>query len=600
MPLWLSITVLGACCLALTAMAGADDIPLSIAEDQWVRKVFPPEGVPAPEAAVLEITSDPQQGPCLSVGPWRQGEYSARFQWASPLPFTEGTLRGLYRTEGVPMYGATVTIEYYAAGERRGAKHFSLPPADSWTPFAYRFRSAPPGSEAISPGLGLAWHTEGKVQFAGLSFSPEATPLAPPAEPGPLTRPAPAGDFTATGYYHVEERGSAWWLVTPEGKACYSLGTDGPWLSREANWQEEGRAAARQLRAWGFNSLAGWTNVHRWGPIDDELAAEGQSPLAMFAAIQTGTWQGRCDQLVDDQGRTTGRDHAFPDPFDPRFEQAYREDVRHIAEVVRGKAWFAGYFADNEVSHRDLWRHLYSPHCAAAFREFLKARYRDLAALSDAWGVPVAAFDELPAKRLEPVAQTGRRYEDYRAFAREIVARYVDTTMRVIREEDPDHLIVSNRFMLGDVGMWMDYLDLYARYDVVSVNLYPANQQVGLSEAEQSIYRLAHEKSGRPILVGEWSIPAIDSGLYTGPQLDWSWNEAVETQAQRARQAACVTRDFYNLPFAIGSHWFIWGDIDNEKRRANRGLVRADGRPWEEVTEALTRINQRIAAAQER
>jgi hypothetical protein len=598
--LWLPVTVLGACCLALAATAQAKDRPLPITEDRWVRKVFPPEGVPEQEAAVLEITSDTQQGPCLSVGPWRQGEYSARFQWASPLPFTMGTLRGHYRTEDVPVYGATVTIEFHAKGERCGAKHFSLPPADTWTPFSYRVRTAPPGAEAISPGLGLASHTEGKVQFAGLTFSPEAAPLDPPADPGPLTRPAPAGDFTATGFYHVEEHGGAWCLVTPEGTACYSLGTDGPWLSREENWKEEGRAAARQLRDWGFNSLAGWTNVRRWGPIDDELAAAGQPPLAMFATIQTGTWKDRCDQLVDDRGRNTGRDHAFPDPFDPRFEQAYRESAHRIAEVVHGKPWFAGYFADNEVSHRDLWRYLYSPHCAAAFRAFLRARYADAAALSKAWEVPVASFDELPAGRFEPVVRAGARYDDYRAFAREMVARYIDTTIRVIREEDPDHLVISNRFMLDDVGAWMDYLDLYSRYDVVSVNLYPANQEVGLSEAEQAIYRLAHEKSGRPILVGEWSIPAVDSGLYTGPQLDWSWNEVLETQTQRARQAACVTRDFYDLPFVIGSHWFIWGDIDNEKRRANRGLVRADGRPWEELTRALTRINQRIAAAQER
>ena len=62
-------------------------------------------------------------------------------------------------------------------------------------------------------------------------------------------------------------------------------------------------------------------------------------------------------------------------------------------------------------------------------------------------------------------------------------------------------------------------------------------------------------------------------------------------------QAACVTRDFCNLPFVIGSHWFIWGDIDNEKRRANHGLVRADGRPWEEVTGALARINRLIGEA---
>jgi hypothetical protein len=257
------------------------------------------------------------------------------------------------------------------------------------------------------------------------------------------------------------------------------------------------------------------------------------------------------------------------------------------------------YFADNEISHADLYRHVYSSHCGAALKEFLVARYGgDIRALNLAWGTGFASFDELIATRPEPAARRGAHYQDYQRFARVLVARYIDVTLRVLREEDPDHLVISNRFMLGDVEAWVDYLDLYARYDAIAVNLYPANQTAGLSEAEQALYRLVYERTRRPVLVGEWSIPAVDSGLYNDPtRLDWSWNEVVATQEERARQAACITRDFFNLPFVVGSHWFIWQDVNTERRRANRGLVRADGAPWPELSEALGAISARLRKA---
>ena len=68
----------------------------------------------------------------------------------------------------------------------------------------------------------------------------------------------------------------------------------------------------------------------------------------------------------------------------------------------------------------------------------------------------------------------------------------------------------------------------------------------------------------------------------------------VETQTQRARQAACVALDFYNMPFVVGAHWFIWSDIDSEKRQANRGLFDSSGRPWQEVIDALTDAHRRM------
>src|SRR5205823_3560529 len=112
----------------------------------------------------------------------------------------------------------------------------------------------------------------------------------------------------------------------------------------------------------------------------------------------------------------------------------------------------------------------------------------------------------------------------------------------------PGRLVFSNRFMLEGIWDTIDLIDLFGQYDAVAVNCYPDNLEPGISVAEREALTLIHEKTGKPILIGEWSVPAIDSGLYDPAKpLDWSWAEVVDTQEQRAAQAARVAADFHDL-----------------------------------------------------
>jgi hypothetical protein len=62
----------------------------------------------------------------------------------------------------------------------------------------------------------------------------------------------------------------------------------------------------------------------------------------------------------------------------------------------------------------------------------------------------------------------------------------------------------------------------------------------------------------------------------------------------RARQAAQITADFFNEPQLVGAHWFIYGDFDSADREANRGLVRSDGQPWDELVRELKAVHRDI------
>jgi hypothetical protein len=165
-------------------------------------------------------------------------------------------------------------------------------------------------------------------------------------------------------------------------------------------------------------------------------------------------------------------------------------------------------------------------------------------------------------------------------------------------QADPHHLIASNRHNLGGVDHWLPHVDLCASYDLVAVNFYPDNQSPGVGANGLAVLREVGRRSGRPVIIGEWSVPAMDSGLYEQRKavLDWSFPQAVPTQAIRARQAARVTADFFNEPYIVGAHWFIYDDFDSPKREANRGLVRGDGQPWDELIRQLTAVHREIDA----
>lgn len=572
----------------------AKAVALAIQEGAWEKRYTPVQDVAEAEVVSFAIT-DSEQGPALEIGPWVAGERGAAFQYREALPYTTGTLRGWYRTEGVRPSGVRLGVAFFRDDNQIAMKTMWMGAAPEWKQFEFSVRVGAPSANRMVPSFGLAQKTEGKVWFAKLEATPDVAPFEVGEQARQPQRAAPPQDFEQGKFYRLAERDGTWWLVTPEGRGMYSAGTDGPWFRRDEDHLKSGVDYADFLYRAGFNSLAGWTDIVRWGEINDLLIEQGKPPFAMFSAIKTPTHAEHYDPLVDAQGKDTGWDHDFPDPFDPRFEQWYRQQAERRAATVRGKPWFVGWFADNEVGHRELYRHVWSEHCARAFKEWLGKQYESIAAVSSAWGRQFDSFDDLVVQKPDPVVRRGRMYEDFRKFEREIVKQYIDVTLRCFREADPDHLIISNRFMLGDVGGWLDLLDLYHVYDAVAVNLYPANQRPGLSDDEKEIYRLAHERTGLPVIVGEWSVPAFDSGLYNNPdKLDWSFNELLPTQAERAQQAAQVVLDFFNMPFVVGSHWFIWKDVVNEQREANRGLFTDDDRPWEEVATALGAVHQKM------
>ena len=594
----LTVLLLGA--LLCPPLPGDREIPLSLRPSEWRERVFlEGTGEPAagPRAAVFAFSRDPDRGETFSIGPWNHGAWAARLERRRVIPAPTARLRGYYRSRQLLPFQGCVTVFFLGKGSVLARRSYSLAPSPAWRPFEIDVRTPPRGCDSLRLAFGLQDKTRGRIEFNALSvrLGGEAPFSAqPPPQP---RRSWPERPFTGGRRYRLAKAGDSHWLVTPEGRPFYSIATVGPGddlpdspVTPAAEWTE-------LLESAGFNSLAAWTPLRPWMRRNERQRQGDRRPLPLFTALSSGALKGSFDRLTDSRGKRGTPGHEFPDPFDPDFIEAYRREVLDRHRLLGDKDWFIGWFADNELDHDDLHRKVYSRHCSRAFREFLESRHRSIARLNRAWGSRYRSFEELILSRPDPLGAKGAMEEDFRLFSREIVRQYVSLTIRVIRSVDPERPIFSNRFSAGGMSAVDACLDLYAPYDGIAVNLYPQNQRAGLSDNERAFLRFFHQRNGQPVILSEWSVAALDSGLYQGPpdRLDWSWNEALASQAQRAGQAAYLAAEFYNLPFLVGAHWFSWKDMAG-KRSANRGLFRVDGRPWRELLQELGAVQRRLGS----
>ena len=590
----------GAClALLISVPAWAGQTALPMTSSAWEQSVFPEPGssISEAQAATFSFASDDKLGTCLGIGPWYAGQWGIRCESRQRFANEVCTVRGYYRTEAPVTFQTAVGVLFYRQKQKLNGRRIFLPPAEKWSPFEFFLRVWHPAADSLTLSLALTEKSAGRVWFAGVTHAEGAAPLQFSSLEPALTRPTPPASLARSRYVRLEQSQGAWWLIRPDGTPFYSTGTDIFSVPKDDAGRERVLRIAADLRRAGFNSLAGWSNVSSWAPVLDEMMQQGQVPPVAFRSLQAGTTKAEFDCLAAPGGKFTPAEHAFADPFDPRYEQALRSRVRGDARYVKDKPWFVAWFADNEIRFEDLYRRVASPHCAEALQAFLKRQYDgDIGRLNAAWNTRFASWEDLAAHRPDPILRQGPIYADFREFSRETVRKHVEVTLRVIREEDPGHLVFSQRFMLSGLCEALDYLDLFTAYDGIAVNMYPCNQRPGLSEAEKAVLEMVHHKTGRPILLTEWSVPALDSGLYQDAnKLDWSWEQVLSDQAQRTAQAAHVAADHYNLPFLVGSHWFTLRDFNNEKRQANRGLYRSDGEPWPELIRSLGQVQNRFA-----
>ena len=462
------------------------------------------------------------------------------------------------------------------------------------------------------------------------------------AEGGPSlpAQPAPPLSPQATGFYHVESIDGVDWVIDPHGRDMTIRGIDhvrpNGWKDRNLGYDVYGRFVETnypsreawvaetldRLGDWGFNVLANHC---------DEPLLRGRTMPHTITLYLGGKFGAKATEDPDRwitpwSGPSTG----IPNVFHPDFERAIRERACELCAPERGNPWLLGWFLDNELKwwgiadngRKDLA--LFDTVAALppehSARKVLEKFVADFNAEAQRRGESSGCkgHKENPVDLVNPIennsafSATPRLFventgEEVRAaFLRHFAERYFSVLCSAIREADPDHMILGCRFAGPFSQVHPVLWEVCGKYcDIVSFNCYPwADIDQGIvldgkgGRPVAELFAEIHGWAGKPLLVTEWSFPALDTGR---PCL-YGAGQRFRTQAERARAAEFFARLLSSLPFMAGHVFFMFldqpasGISETFREDSNYGLINEFGVPYPELTAALRSANRKAAA----
>ena len=394
----------------------------------------------------------------------------------------------------------------------------------------------------------------------------------------------------ATGWFRLARVGGRHVFVTPDGHPYVALGinhigvlgrTELFQRAYGGDWARAREALLEQLRDWGC-TCAGY----------DALPALREMPH--FASVTLT--------------RTAKHDAEwhYPDVFDPAFQAETADKVRAVCGQHRDNRCLIGYLWTDTpcwdiAKSRELrdtdWvseiRRL-GPDAPGKHRyvEFLSERYNgDVGEIAEIYGAGAASF---PALLGHDFAGLQRRRPkvalDDRAFLGLIAREHYAVAAAAFREHDPDHLLLGDRYLLGDhpnavIDAAMPHLDALA---VQPGGGYRASDLPGDRFIAEEFDRL-HERAGLPIAIVDHQIsfPTPEHPATTWTQLP--------TEAEAAAASERFVLDAFAKPYLLGYLRCQYIDAPSPFRQAlKQGLLREDGRAYEAMVEAFGGTNRAV------
>jgi hypothetical protein len=442
------------------------------------------------------------------------------------------------------------------------------------------------------------------ASVAHVAAEPQAAP--PPAwvsRPGEAIAPA-------TGYFATKQVGDRWWLVDPEGKPFFDVGTDH--IRYEGHWCEKlGYAPYSKVSAAKYGSEEAWAKVaaQRLRDWNFNVVAAGHAPSVrhrglghvLFASFGSGfaPRDPICDAI-----HWTG----FPNVFSPDWPHWCRLVAARMAAEAGTDPWCLGYFLDNELEwygkHGSLVDEVFQrepDHTAKKFLlDWLLARYGGLDGLNQALGTHFADKAAFLASKTVPIGGP-KLPEIHSEFLKEIAERYFRVPCEALRAADPHHLIWGCRFAGQGPEEAVAICGKYT--DVFTINTYPmVDMAAGVVQDTPALLARYYELAHKPMVITEWSFPALDAGLpcTSGAGM------RVDTQAQKARCYQIFADMIADQPFMVGYHYFMYLDEPKEgiattfPEDSNYGLINLQDEPYPELTAMATKVNAAVAGRHQR
>lgn len=424
-----------------------------------------------------------------------------------------------------------------------------------------------------------------------------------------------------TGFFHIESKQGRTLLVDPEGNAFFHTGICGfqpsddyTYIKGRENiyaWLPKGdpafASAFRKDDPTAFSFYIANT-IRKYGqPYDadvfagrmiDRVRKFGFNSIGAFSAIPAVAQAKNFPYVTTlpinpwDTGiKTVPGAHEVWDPFDEKTRSIIETTLAAKLPAKAEDPLLIGYFVVNEPRYDELPKVIPSLNgdqaCKRAFVDFLKKKYKDVAAYNTAWKATAASFDELAGKGL--AVSTDAAKADAKAFTGVFLEELFKLVETTFRKHDKNHLLIGYRLQPVTIKD-QQLCEIMGRYvDVNSYNYYT-------HEVDKEQLRQIHQwTGGKPIMLSEffWSSPR-DSGLSGGRQ--------VLSQQERGLIYRNYIEQSASLGFVVGIEWFTLIDQAATGRwfskysgeSANTGIFSVADRPWKPMAEEMAKSNNDI------
>ena len=399
------------------------------------------------------------------------------------------------------------------------------------------------------------------------------------------------------GYWRLGRTAAGvWWFVSPQNKPEFlnTVTTVQPFQnSRDPNgarfvsedWTAAPDATALTqpaLRRWATQTLArlqsiGFKGVGAWSN-----AILHQFPVPMTQDLNISAWQKGDGQRI----------------YSPQWATTADLAIRTQVVPLKGNRNLVGYFLDNELDWGDAGAGplLYFNDLPARdpnrqqVMSVVRSVWTTVANFNADWHTELKDWKEIDGWKTLPDNQPKAYGRLFSAWLSHLSSDYFRTTTALLRNYDPNHLILGVRFKgyapLEVVRASRGYTDAQ------SLNYY-----VGDARLDSDMFKMMANESGQPVMISEYSFHSLDGR--SGNRNTVGFSAQVLDQQARADGYRLLTSRLARVPFVIGADWFQWSDEPpggryGDGEDVNFGMVDVDDHSYPLLTEAVHDITPQL------
>lgn len=388
--------------------------------------------------------------------------------------------------------------------------------------------------------------------------------------------------WEATGWFHLQQHGGRFWLVTPEGHPFFNLGIN----HLVAGWTNEQRADAElatkltdQFKSWHFNT-AGYGAS---SPFREH------TPFVSFLNLVPSS------RFLRDKA-------SFPDVFDAEFQRSLQTKIERQCRDVRENPRLLGYmWTDTPLWNLKDARRTIKKDWVSTLRQLaatapgkiayvdflLETHGGDFSKIARIYDVKASSRAELLAATFDAVRVDAPAVaaEDAQ-FLRRIARAFYGVAGPAYRKNDPHHLV------WGEMYLQISLPDEVLEEAMPHIDLLLI-QPTGNRDAKEpkdhfpaALFDRLHQTYRKPIIIGDHQFSFATPEF---PRTMWfQYPSAAETVAAYG----VYLREATARPYIVGYNRCQVRDIVEPDGMLKQGLLQGNGEPYPDYASQIATFNR--------